>query len=220
MQFWKIASGVASGLAHMHSLNVLHLDLHAENVFIRQVELPQSHIASAKSEAEETPMNIQACVGDFGRAVIKERRSKPDPSGVHPINVRAPEVLFAQKSRLFMRLRSDRQSCHHVQYVQPDELPDAAFTSALDIWAYGCLIYYIWTSKAFVGETTHLLKSQYNYDDEVECAMGIVWSLSEPPAQLVERFQWKVLAELKQYQKLEKATPVFVWPKGLRCQSL
>ena len=60
MQFWKIAGGVASGLAHMHSLNVLHLDLHAENVFIRQVELPQSHIASAKSEAEETPMNIQA----------------------------------------------------------------------------------------------------------------------------------------------------------------
>ena len=80
-----------------------------------------------------------------------------------------------------MRWRSDQASSHHVQYVQPVELPDAAFTSALDIWAYGCLMYYLWTSKAFVGQTPHLLTKQYDYDGEVECAMGIVWCLSEPP---------------------------------------
>ena len=213
IQFWKIASGVAAGLAHMHSLKVLHLDLHAANVFIRQVP-----IESCTSEAE-TSMIIEACVGDFGNAVIEANRSKPEPWLIHPINARAPEVLFAQHAKLYMRWRSGTSPRHHVQYVMPEELPDAAFTVALDIWAFGCVMYFLCTSRDLVGKTT-LLKAQYDYDDEVECAMGIVWCLSEPPAQLVAQFHWNLLAELKQYQKLEKEKLVFIWPDDPLCQSL
>jgi serine/threonine protein kinase len=108
----RLASEAAAGLAHVHKCKVLHLDIHAGNVFVLGAR----------------PGVVRLVIGDFGLACFENKHC----GNVRFIpTYRPPEMWFSGGSRLV-------SASKHLKFIKPQA--PIKYSYPADVWALACLI--------------------------------------------------------------------------------
>ncbi len=82
-----------------------------------------------------------------------------------------------------------------LDYMQPRDIPSHCFAPALDIWAYGCLMYYIKCRKhVFDGANSY--NEGFRPSPRAQLVLDIVSALGEPASALITKHSWTIVAEV------------------------
>ena len=162
---------------------MVHLDIHAKNILLTSF----------------TGDCLVACLADFGIAHLFHDTQVLPGFEVHPELHRAAELFFAKGAKLQdTRRRVHFEGVHPIggadpkytlDYMQPRNIPRHCFAPALDIWAYGCLMYYIKCHK-------HLFDDANSYNEcfraspRAQLVLDIVSALGEPASALITKHSW------------------------------
>eukprot|EP01006_Ploeotia_vitrea_P053331 TRINITY_DN67775_c3_g1_i1.p1 TRINITY_DN67775_c3_g1~~TRINITY_DN67775_c3_g1_i1.p1 ORF type:complete len:440 (-),score=27.05 TRINITY_DN67775_c3_g1_i1:126-1445(-) len=119
----KMAAEVVNGLGHLRENNIIHRDLKPENILLDKFD----HLKLV----------------DFGTAIksteepgpLQEAPLTPDPS---------EEQDFSQS---FSNSDHSKSFCGTAQYASPELLTNCTTTYSSDLWALGCIVYQMLTSK-------------------------------------------------------------------------
>ena len=68
----KLLLEVAQGMKYLHSQDIIHRDLTANNIFLRRVPSSATSSTSASSSVSPSSLHLSALIGDFGLAVTKD----------------------------------------------------------------------------------------------------------------------------------------------------
>ena len=133
---WCIAAQLAQGLAHLHGVGYLHLDLKPGNLLWQ-------------------PFLQELKIVDFG---MSEKIGMPDKANGIPFDYMEYGTPAYRAPELFFR---DATLC-------PAGMVRAAFTKAVDYWAFGCVMYEVCTRKmrflsGSIGIQTYLWRSKRNH---------------------------------------------------------
>ena len=231
-QYWKIVYGVTNGLRHMHDLSVFHLDLHAMNILLRHVHVEGDGgggptLVTTKEDGGGGPTNadgggasshdggddpiaisMEACIGDLGNAFYKRVGEAPDPHLIHPINYRAPEVLFAAGSKL--QILYEQSGRRRIRYKHPGTLPDRVSLGALDMWAFGCFAHFFWGAEDVCTTDRNWFSTTCDVDDEAKCGSSMLISLGKPPSALVNQCDWKIVQQLTNLRATDE-NQIYIW---------
>ncbi len=121
----SVSLQIAEGLAHMHSLQIMHRDLHLGNVLI----------------STQPGDKWRVVVSDLGRATLVQGHD--GRADVFNCAYRPPEIFFSRGSSLVVD-RSGR-----LQYVAPQK---AAYGTPADVWALACMMVVVVTGRLPWGE--------------------------------------------------------------------
>ena len=91
-----IIDQVLVGLEFIHEKNIVHRDLHVENVLVKSSDF--GTLASSSSSPREPSDGLLVKIGDFGRAVFVELEADGEmpimTQHVLPVSLRPPELMF------------------------------------------------------------------------------------------------------------------------------
>ena len=114
--FSEFIGDIAAALAHVHSLDVLHLDIHSNNVLVQL------------NGGDSCPAFL---LSDFSLSIHLDYLPAAGlPFLVHPDIYRAPEVYYGAGCKIAIHNGSP-------VYSAP---PTAVYSAGVDAWAFGCLI--------------------------------------------------------------------------------
>ncbi|QLL33361.1 hypothetical protein HG536_0E02720 [Torulaspora globosa] len=132
---------VASGVAHLHSLKIVHRDIKPQNILVSGPKKPV--IGQNNMDG-----NIRVLLSDFGLC----KRLEADQSSFHPTNTnkasgtsgwRAPELLDESKKKVIDSIISDEQEEAGSFSSFYDKSTKQRLTRAMDIFSMGCVFYYV-----------------------------------------------------------------------------
>ena len=189
LQALQINIGISGALAFVHEQGVIHLDLHAKNILLTTV----------------TGDCLFASLADFGIAHWLHESQQLPGFDVHPEVHRAAELFFAKGATL-MHARSNvshggkdpkggANPKYTLDYMQPRVIPKHCFAPALDMWAYGCVVYFMKYRK-------YLIDGANSYNEGVrpspraQLVLDIVSSLGQPESALVRKHSWNIVGEV------------------------
>ncbi|QLQ80919.1 hypothetical protein HG537_0E02740 [Torulaspora globosa] len=132
---------IASGVAHLHSLKIIHRDIKPQNILISGPKKPV--IRQNNKDG-----NIRVLLSDFGLC----KRLEADQSSFHPTNAnqasgtsgwRAPELLDESKKKVIDTIINEEQE--EVGNISSfyDKNTKQRLTRAMDIFSMGCVFYYV-----------------------------------------------------------------------------
>lgn len=132
---------IASGVAHLHSLKIVHRDIKPQNILISEPKKP----AIGQNNKNR---NIRVLLSDFGLC----KRLETDQSSFHPTSTnkasgtsgwRAPELLDESKKKVIDSIINDEQEDVGSIGSFYDKTTKQRLTRAMDIFSMGCVFYYV-----------------------------------------------------------------------------
>lgn len=135
---------IASGVAHLHSLKIVHRDIKPQNILISE---SRKYIAGQSGKDK----NIRILLSDFGLC----KRLEADQSSFHPTSTnnasgtagwRAPELLDESTKKLIDTIIDNEGKEAHAADSFYDSCTKQRLTRAMDIFSMGCVFYYVLSS--------------------------------------------------------------------------
>jgi len=151
---------IASGIAHMHSKSIMHRDLHSGNVLV----VSAGGVSPASSVGGVSPAEAWPCVqlADFGLACKFDAstggQAEPLSAAVVGGYNLPPEIAFL-----------------------PDSTSSAHYTSALDVWCFGCLVLEVGNK----GRPPF-----FNRNGRAGLRDRILDKFGSPPEYIIRRYGW------------------------------
>jgi serine/threonine protein kinase len=189
---------IAGALCYVHHLHVIHLDLHAKNILL-----------TTKGKC------LVACLADFGLAHTTDVQELPG-FHVHPEANRAAEIYFANGAALQLSTVPKGGAAPSkggadpnkggagptrvttLEYVAPRAIPMQCFGPALDMWAYGCMMYYM-QHKLHLFAWEHRRHDGVRPSPRAQTVLNIVSVLGLPPAALCAARSWTIVPQIEKF---------------------
>ena len=201
-QALQINIGISRALAFVHEQGVIHLDLHTKNILL----------------TTGTGDCLFACLADFGIAHFFHTSQQLPGFDVHPELHRAAELFFAKGATLLL----PRSNVSHggtdpkgganpkytLDYMQPRVVPKHCFAPALDMWAYGCVMYYMKYRKLLFDGPLNLYNEGVRPSPRAQLVLDIVCSLGPPDPALVRKHSWTIVGEVLAFSSTGRRTAI------------
>lgn len=150
---------IASGVAHLHSLKIVHRDIKPQNILI-------SHSKKYVAGQNGRDGGIRVLISDFGLC----KRLEADQSSFHPTNAhgasgtsgwRAPELLDESTKKLIDTMITEEAEDVNTTVSFYDSNTKQRLTRAMDVFSMGCVFYYV------LSKGNHPFGSRYIRDANI-----------------------------------------------------
>ena len=188
-QALQINIGISGALAFVHKQGVIHLDLHAKNILL----------------TTGTGDCLFACLADFGMAHFFHKSQQLPGFDVHPEQHRAAELFFAKGALL---RKGGANPKYTLDYMQPRVVPNHCFAPALDMWAYGCVMYYMKYRKQVFDGPLNFYNEGVRPSPRAQLVLDIVCSLGRPDPALVRKHSWTIVGEVLSFSSTGRRTAI------------